>query len=46
MPDGKRPDANRLFTNEFAGKFKMSAAEWDAARRAAAPYASVLDLKI
>lgn len=45
-PDAKRPVTEKLFTNEFAGKIKLSAAEWDAAKKSAAPYAAYLGMSV
>jgi NitT/TauT family transport system substrate-binding protein len=40
--DAKKPDATALFTNDFTGPVKLSAAEWDTVRKNVAEYSAIL----
>jgi ABC-type nitrate/sulfonate/bicarbonate transport system substrate-binding protein len=40
--DAKKPDVNTLYTNQFAGSAKLTAAEWETVRKNTAQYASIL----
>ena len=41
-PSDKRPEQKALFTNAYAGKVKLSQAEWDQAMARSAPYRKIL----
>ena len=45
-PDASRPDVDKIFTNAMAGKIKLTAAEWETARKSAAEFAPYLDMKL
>lgn len=45
-PTAKRPDVNAIFTNEMAGKVKLSAQENESARKTSAEFARHLNFKL
>ena len=45
-PDKKRPDVAAIFSNEMAGKIKLTPAEWTAARKIASEFAPLLSIKL
>lgn len=44
--NASRPDVDKIFTNDMAGKIKLTAAEWDTARKSAAEFAPYLGIKL
>lgn len=44
--NAKRPSETSLFTNEMAGRLKLTQAEWETASKTAAEFASYLNFKI
>jgi NitT/TauT family transport system substrate-binding protein len=44
-PNAKRPEVEKLFSNDMAGKEKLTPAEWDIARKSAAEFVSYLEAK-
>jgi ABC-type nitrate/sulfonate/bicarbonate transport system substrate-binding protein len=42
VPDGRRPVASELYTNRFAGRVKLTPAEWQGVRERVAPFAQAL----
>jgi NitT/TauT family transport system substrate-binding protein len=44
-PDAKRPNVATIFSNAMAGKFKLTNAEWEVARKSASEFAPLLGIK-
>ncbi len=44
--NAKRPDVATIFSNVMAGKFKLTSAEWQVARKSASEFAPLLSIKL